>query len=133
MCVDALELHWLWKETDNRLESLAQQVREIKNVAEAANFCRWLQFSGILKILERNPQPFPLLVDGVGLRRKVNNLTYECGECFKAGKADAKYAASDMAEINRKLDSLLAASPSALAASELPGNVVTLEQNQNAV
>jgi hypothetical protein len=49
------ELHWTWKETVNRLDSLARDVCECKNVMEAANFARWLNFSGLIQLFEENP------------------------------------------------------------------------------
>jgi hypothetical protein len=97
----------MWRETDRFLDSLAASVREGKRVTEASNYCRWLQFSGVVSLLKENPSPSPLLVDGEGLRKKLDDLLYECGELFRGGKHDPKYAASDIAEINRKLDLLL--------------------------
>jgi len=126
MQFDSVTLHQVWRETNRRLESLARDVRENKNVREASEFARWLQFSGILKILEASPQPEPLLVDGVALRKQVRDLVYDCGECFRNGKADAKYAASDIAEINRKLEVIAAhistLSPPVAATTSEAGN-----------
>ena len=121
MILTSVQLHWMWQETDNYLSSLAQCVREGKRVQEAANYCRWLQFSGVIELLEGSPQPFPLMVDGQGTRRKLRDLIQECGELFKGGKHDAKYVASDIAEINRKLDVLTAhlASPVQVVTDEL--------------
>jgi len=102
-----VELHVLWRETGNRLDTLWQCVREAKRVDEASNFCRWLQFSGVLQLLKRNPADFPLQVDGAALERKAKDILSECGELYAGGKHDAKYAASDIAEINRKLDALM--------------------------
>src|ERR1051325_945158 len=50
MKFDATELHWIWKETTGKLERFARDVRENKRVLEAADFARWFQFSGILKL-----------------------------------------------------------------------------------
>lgn len=98
-----VNLHRIFIETDRRLELLAQSVRECKDVNEANNFARWLQFSGILKLLETHPQAKPANVDGARLHRKASDLAYECGQLFRGGKADPKYTQSDIAEINRKL------------------------------
>jgi hypothetical protein len=40
----ANELPWVFNETSRYLETLARSAREGKNLMEAANFCRWLQF-----------------------------------------------------------------------------------------
>ncbi len=108
IAVPRCELLWLASELDCFLDRLAREVRENKNVMLASQFCRWLQFSGLVKILERLPavkEPVPF--DAKVLRKKVDDLLYECGELFRGGKADPKYAASDIAEINRKLDLLM--------------------------
>jgi len=97
----------MWRETDRFLESLAMSVREGKRVMEASQFARWLNFSGLVSLLKENKAPSPLLCDGVGLQKKLDDLLYECGELFRGGKHDPKYAASDIAEINRKLDLLI--------------------------
>jgi hypothetical protein len=94
------ELRWIASETSRFLDTLARDVRECKNVMLASQYARWLQFSGLLKVIER----------GLGsdlIRKQVDDLLYECGELFRCGKHDPKYAASDIAEINRKLDLLL--------------------------
>jgi len=106
--IDEADLHWLWKETVARLDRLAGLVREGKSVAEAADFCKWLQFSGLSKLFQVFPQAAPCVVDHVVIEKKIRDLLFECGELFRGGKADPKYAASDIAEINRKLDIIAA-------------------------
>lgn len=120
MNTDAVTLHQLWRETTRKLEAHAREVRENKGVLEASLFARWLTFSGVVKMLEANPQPEPLRVDGAALRRLAHEVISLCGEAFKSGRADPKYAASDIAEINRKLDLLL--SPSSAAATARVGD-----------
>jgi hypothetical protein len=99
---------WLQKETVNFLDQLAREVREGKNVMLASQFGRWLNFSGVIKVLEAFPSSRPYLeVDAVVVQDKLNDLLFDCGELFRGGKFDPKYAASDIAEINRKLDEIL--------------------------
>lgn len=105
-----VRLKTIYAETWRYLETLAREVREAKSVNEASHFCRWLQFSGILKLLEAHPSPD---ADVHKLRCKASDIAFQCGELYKGGKADAKYGASDIAEINAKLDSLLSAIPQA--------------------
>jgi hypothetical protein len=94
------ELRWIASETHFKLAALSREVREGKNVLYASQFARWLEFSGLVRVLE-------LVSDGVSIQKELGDLLFECGELFKGGKHDAKYAASDIAEINRKLDLLL--------------------------
>ena len=93
----------IYAETDLRLDTLARQVREAKAVNEASNFCRWLQFSGVMSLLALCPIPE---IDLKAFERKLRDIIWDCGELYKGGKANAKYAESDIAEINRKLDLL---------------------------
>jgi len=106
--LSAAQLHVLWRETDRVVEGLAKAVMECKRVDEASNFGRWIRFSGVLEILEAHPAPFPLTVDAKGLKKKVSDMLFECGELYRGGKHDPRYAASDIAEINRKLDIIAA-------------------------
>lgn len=101
-----LDLHVIWRETDRYIETLQRSAREGKQITEAANYARWLQFSGILELLERNSEGGPLPVRGVELRAKLRDVIFHCGEHSKGGRVSAKYTESDIAEINRKLDVL---------------------------
>ncbi len=95
----------IYSETVNNLERLAREVREGKNVLAAADFVRWLQFSGVLDLFSRYSFPdqnFP------PLDRKLADLLQDCGEHFRGGRVVPRYDQSDIAEINRKLDALLA-------------------------
>jgi hypothetical protein len=98
--VPRAELRWIASETNRVLDGLARDVRENKNVMLASLYARWVQFSGVLAILERES-------NSNALTKKVDDLLYECGELFRGGKHDPRYAVSDIAEINRKLDLLL--------------------------
>jgi len=106
--VPSVEFFVLARQTQNRLEVLARDVSECKSVDEAANFCRWLSAAGVLNLLEKNPQPDPLPVDGSALRKLAARILSECGDLYRQGKATPRYAASDIAEINRKLDIIAA-------------------------
>jgi hypothetical protein len=83
MKTDLATLHRIWSETDRRLDSLSKQVREGVNVDEASNFCRWLQFSGVLKFLEPFEQDVPLPIRARELRRKCEVLISECGDWYR--------------------------------------------------
>jgi hypothetical protein len=99
-------------ETARYLGDLAQCVRECKRVDEASRFARWLIFSGILDICREDASA----AQGADtLATVASDLQMDCGELFRGGKADPKYAASDIAEINQKLEvlaSFITATPS---------------------
>jgi len=122
--IDETDWHWLWKETFAKLETFSRLVRECKQVTEAADFCRWLQFSGLPKMFKQHPQAAPLRVDHVVIDNQIRDILFECGELFRKGKADPQYTQSDIAEINRKLDIIAAhvsQFPPPLAATTEPG------------
>jgi hypothetical protein len=99
----------LYSETDRFLDHLAMEVRECKGVEEASRYCRWLQFSGVLKLLELHKEVLSGLSTPVApslLRRKVDDLLLTCGDLFRGGKANPTYAQSDIVLINQKLDAL---------------------------
>ena len=98
--IPRVDLIWLRNETNGFLKRLARDVREGKNVMLASQFARWLEFSGLLKMLRAVP-------GGGEAWGRVRDLNFLCGELFRNGRADPDYAASDIAEINRKLDVIL--------------------------
>ena len=65
-------------ETNRQLERLARCVREGKCVDEAANFCRWLQFCGVLTLPH---------ADFAILRKKSDSILHQVGEIYKGGES----------------------------------------------
>jgi hypothetical protein len=100
-------LFWLCKETIGYLQKLERLVQQGRGVDEASNFARWLQFSGLLKILEAYPQPKPLEVDGVAVRRLMERVIATAGELHKGGKLPYNPSESTVDEINAKVDFML--------------------------
>jgi hypothetical protein len=108
MVLELTHVYWMYKETVNKLDSLSRSVREGKNVHEAANFARWLEFSGYIKIFDLFPSDQKYLpVCSKTIRKKISDLIYDCGDWFKSNNISPKYHASDISEINSKLDQIL--------------------------
>jgi len=101
-------MHVLGRQTENRLLVLQRDVAECKSVDEAANFTRWLRASGVLALLEKFSTDGVLPVNGKNLRKLSEAILSDCGDLYRNGKATPRYAASDIAEINRKLDIIAA-------------------------
>jgi len=99
----AVQFHVLYRETKWRLEILALRVHENRDVMAASEYCRWLRTSGILRLLELHPQAFPLPVDGVALRKQVEDLLQECGERFRGGIVPADVKLSEVEKITQQL------------------------------
>ena len=67
----------LCREIAVRLETLEQRVKEGKALHETKDFCSFLRWSGLLKLIEQNSTPArasQLPVDGFLLRWKVERL-----------------------------------------------------------
>ena len=90
MQADSMKLWKIWSETDRRLDSLTRCVREGVQVDEASNFARWLRFSGLLTLLQPYEQEVPLPIRAAELRRKCEDLIYECGEWYRAHERSNK-------------------------------------------
>jgi hypothetical protein len=125
--VSRSELRWMASETSRILDGLSRDVRECKNVMLASLYARWVLFSGVLALVQRES-------GSRALAKQVDDLLFECGELFRGGKHDPRYAASDIAEINRKLDLLLVrARPAVQGAVDVdsqPGAVNDLRPHQ---
>lgn len=83
-------------------------MREGTEVLSASDFARWLQFSGILELLEKFEQDVPLPVHGRQLRVKCAALVVQCGEWFRLHdrsfkEADLELSRSALEQINERL------------------------------
>jgi len=111
MKIEPHKLHWIWNETYTRLDVLAGRVREGVEVLAASDFARWLQFSGVVELLEQNSTGGVCPVDGKGIRKKVEGLLFECGEWFRVHEhsylpRDMEIPRSEMEKINRRLNQI---------------------------
>lgn len=111
-------------ETERYLDDLARSVRECKRVDEASRFARWLVFSGVLEIVKGAPQT---ALAASQTYQKASNLQMDCGDLFRGGKANAKYAESDIAEINAKLDLLMRFLPAETVIDATPATALLNE------
>jgi len=76
------QAHKLWFESDARIEVMAARVREGREVMAASEFARWLQFSGVVELLEPYEAGFPLPVRALELKDKTKRLVASCNEWF---------------------------------------------------
>jgi hypothetical protein len=108
-------------ETTRYLDGLARSVRECKRVDEASNFARWLQFSGVIELLQECPATS---ASAPALRSKAQNVVQACGQIYRGGKVKPQYDASDIAEINQKLNRLLRTLPTETVIDAEPVNAL---------
>jgi len=112
MHLDKVTLHILWRETNNRVDVLRARVREGTDVMHASEFSRWLQFSGILRLLQE--QPLPLPCRRAELEGKVEQLVAECGDWFANHERSnvqphPQIPRTELERINAQLNDLAAA------------------------
>jgi len=119
------ELAWIYRETERFLRVHATRLRENIGVKEASEFARWLEFSGLLKLFDKNPQPEPHKVDGPALRKMVQEVIMDCGERFGKSLPDGCLGVSEVERLNHKLDviaggigRLISSQPAALLAAK---------------
>lgn len=99
-------LQQIYKETTTYLESLGRAASEGRAVDEANNFLRWLQFSSVLRLLEKNSWFNP---DFVTLRNKCKELQAICRPHLQGGRVPASPSQARIDEVNAKLDIILTA------------------------
>lgn len=75
-----IDWHVIYRETDRQIDTMHKLLASGKLSAdEASRFCRWLWFSGVLKLLQNNPQPEPLPVFPAALNKKIDELCHAAG------------------------------------------------------
>lgn len=102
--VNTVDLHWLWQETNNRLDLLARRVSEGKYLEEALDFVKWVQFSGLIELFTAHCVSAPLKVDGAFIRWKCENLQSEIFRRYRLNDGKPHVDASELEGISRKLD-----------------------------
>ena len=96
----------IWSETDRRLDSFANRVREGRDVMAASEFARWLFFSGIITLCKENSAPAPLKCDGALLQWKCEQLISQCGEYFTTNGQSAGLKETQLVSLHEKVDRL---------------------------
>lgn len=104
MKAESHELHCIWRETINRLDTFRQRVQENKDVMAASEFCRWLLFSGLIKLFKNNAQDGFLKVDGSLLESKIQTLLGMCNDRFRTNNQDPSFERTQIESLNEKID-----------------------------
>lgn len=103
---DLLDLHKIWRETNNQIDLLSRGVAENRGVDPALNFARWLLRSGILPLLERHSGEGFWKFDGANLRWKAEELQRQCQDRYARKDGSAQIQDKDLRTIHEKLDSI---------------------------
>ena len=97
-------LDTIYNETANYLQRLATAVNDSHSADEANNFLRWLQFSGVIKLLETNKRIAPKFLD---LRKKASDLQCICQPFLRNSDYKPGHQ-SEQNDLGSKMDELLA-------------------------
>lgn len=113
MYLDAAKLHVLWRETNTRIDVLQRRVNEGVDVDAASEFCRWLRFCGVMRILEEAPSDSVLPCPGKELAAKIESLGRDCYAWYAQHeranvKPPSQVPRSELEAINAQLQSLQA-------------------------
>jgi hypothetical protein len=101
---DETDLHFFWRSVKARLETLDKRVREGKEVEEASDFARWVQWSGLVKLFESFPQGEPFAVSAAEILRLVGEVLFDCEMWWKKNPRGPWVAKSELEAVNHKLD-----------------------------
>jgi hypothetical protein len=101
---DRADAAWLWQEAVNRLESLSFRVREGRDLEAAAEFCRFILFSRVDKLLQPFAGDGGAKVDPAYLMWKAKDLLQQVQDLHSSGKVPEKANSSAMEGILHKLD-----------------------------
>src|SRR5512133_1091057 len=96
----------LYRETLTRLEVFERRVSENRDVMAASEFCRWLNFSGIFRILDAHPAPEPLKVDGAFLKWKSGEVLKACNDRFRTNDSKPHLAELQLQSLHDKLNTM---------------------------
>jgi hypothetical protein len=99
-----VNLFTIARETAARLDTLLKRARESKDLQAAKEFVSYLQWSGILKLLEHHSHDGPLKIDGPHLRWKANQLLEVVHGQFNKPQTLVSLELSQLEAMNHKLD-----------------------------
>jgi hypothetical protein len=105
--LEAFDVFLVCRHTLTRLETLAQHVREGKEIMAASEFARWVRSSGLITIFDKCKQGEPHPINGRAVNEAVAKLLHLCEDAWK-NHGGPVVTASGLDDINRKLDILAA-------------------------
>jgi hypothetical protein len=108
MKFSAVTMYWLCNETNSRLNSLAERVKEGKDLEAALEFARYLLNSGLCDLLDAHKVEGALPVRSNAIRSKAEKLQRDV--CLRYETRDTKphVEESDLVQIRRELADLRA-------------------------
>jgi len=103
MLPDVVSMNRLWRETLTRLDVLSRRVQEGKDLDAAKEFCQYLLWSGIIKLLKENPSPEPIPCDGYLVEHLANGLHSRVMDRYRTNDISPQIELTELEKINRNL------------------------------
>jgi hypothetical protein len=134
--IEQTNLHRIWNETLNRLETLRGRVQENRDVMAASEFARWLLFSGLIELFKVNAQDGFFKVDGCLIESKAETLLSMCNDRFRTNVQDPSFQKSEFESLREKIDRMagylaqLSVAP-AVTVNSLPSNIIQLTNDNH--
>jgi len=101
---DQVTIYTIARETTSRLDVLHDRVVEGQDLQSAKEFCSYLRWSGILRLLEANSSTGNLKVDGAHIRWKCDQLESLTNDQFRQVSKVVSLQMSQLQAVNHKLD-----------------------------
>ena len=104
-CGDNVTYFRISREIADRIATFTKRANEGKDLYAAKDFCSFIQWSGILTLLEQNASlGDPLPVDGKALRQDVERLAMLVCDKFRENSKTVTLEMSALESIHHKLD-----------------------------
>lgn len=88
--MDAVIVYKLFSETDSLLANFENRVKKGGSLDEGLDFCRFLFWSGLIKLLKENAGVAVVKIDAVKLEKRVSKLQEAIRHHYRHGKPEAE-------------------------------------------
>jgi len=104
MSADAVQLYTLARETSNRIDVLHERVSEGQDLQAAKEFCSYLRWSGIIRLILSFESSGGLKIDAAHIEWKFKELESLTHEQFRQPSKVVSLQMSQLQAMNHKLD-----------------------------
>src|SRR5688500_11051055 len=88
--MDSVAIYKLFQETDSLLANYENRVKKGKSLDEGLDFCRYLFWSGLIKLLKESGSIAIIKIDAGKLEKRVSRLQEAIRHQYRHGKPEAE-------------------------------------------
>lgn len=103
---DAVILHVIYRETMRNIETYSARVAENRDIQAAADFARYVLWSGIPKLLKAYARQGHLKADGHFMVSQAEALLGACQDRWRMNDSSPRLAQTQVQAISEKLDTI---------------------------